>query len=253
MNNNISLLVNTLNERENIDKNIVPIAHIFNEVIIVDMMSDDGSREMLSHVPNCTFIEIEKLGYVEPARKKGIDTCKNSWVFILDADESPSKKLLDDIKKFQQGTSSGLDALREGNGLFIPRLNSMFGHDISWGKFSPYNDRQLRLFHKDSVVISDVIHNGLKFKENTAITILDFSLGYYIYHYHSTSALQFISRIVRYAEFENTNKSGNDSFNISGCIKAFLREYVKERGFKHGRVGFALAFILALREFLKGT
>ncbi|EDU61614.1 glycosyltransferase [Providencia stuartii] len=253
MNNKVSLLVNCLNEVDNLKNNILPLVEHFDETIIVDMQSNDGSRELFQTIPLSKFIEINKLGYVEPARKLGIDSCSYEFIFILDADETLSEKILIELKKFRNGSSSIFhDLLNKTSGIYIPRLNSMFHKDILWGKFSPQNDKQLRFFSKSTVDISDEIHHGIKFKKNINIRELQFSEGYYIYHYHSTSALQFITRIVRYSKYESNNREGIDSFNIKMAIRAFIREYIKNKGFMHGKVGFALAYILALREFLKG-
>ncbi|WP_234419477.1 glycosyltransferase family 2 protein [Lelliottia sp. WB101] len=254
MENKISLLVNSLNEIDNLRRNIIPLVDIFDEVIIVDMKSNDGSRELFENIENTKFIEIDKMGYVEPARKTGIDACKNDYIFILDADESPSKKIISELRKFQSGKGlSGFDDVLN-SGLLIPRLNRMFEKDIVWGKFSPENDRQLRFFRRDTVVVSDVIHAGLRFRDDISnVKTLSFKKGYYLYHYHSTTALEFISRLVRYSEFEGFIDSGEQSFNVKKALKAFSREYIIEGGFMHGRVGFALAYILSLRAFLKGS
>lgn len=250
----ISLLVNSLNEFYNLKKNILPLVGVFDEVIIVDMKSNDGSRELFEGIENVKFIEIDKMGYVEPARKIGIDNCKYDYIFILDADESPSEKIIIEVKKFQSAKEdSRLDCIST-TGLFIPRLNRMFEKDIIWGKFSPANDRQLRFFKRDTVLVTDVIHAGIRFCDSISnIKTLSFEEGYYLYHYHSTTALEFISRLVRYSEFEGFVDKGVRSFNVKGAVKAFLREYIFERGFMHGKVGFALAYILSLRAFLKGS
>lgn len=250
--NKISLLVNTLNERDNILKNIIPLSAYFDELVIVDMCSDDDSRNIVNAISNARFIETDRKGYVEPARKLGIDSCRYNYVFILDADEVLSEKLLEVIKSFRSGNATCLDNVKKGGSVYFPRLNSMFGKDITWGKFSPDNDRQLRFFDKKGVIVSDVIHKGLAPAQQAMVDIIKFESKIYIYHHHSVSALQFISRLVRYAEFENNRKTGGDSFNISQAVKAFIKEFILEKGFLHGRIGFTLAYILALREFLKG-
>ncbi|HCM9485191.1 glycosyltransferase [Enterobacter kobei] len=254
MENKISLLVNSLNEFENLKKNIIPLVSYFDEVIIIDMESNDGSRELFENIDNANFIEVAKMGYVEPARKVGIDACKNDYIFILDADEYPSKKIIEELVNFQSAKGeSSFDGAITG-GVLIPRLNRMFEKEIVWGKFAPDNDRQLRFFKRDSVLVSDVIHAGLRFRDEiSSIKTLSFDEGYYLYHYHSSTAFEFISRLVRYSEFEGFRDKGDKSFNVKKAIKAFLREYIAERGCLHGKVGFALAYILSLRAFLKGS
>ncbi|EEQ8254400.1 glycosyltransferase family 2 protein [Escherichia coli] len=252
MENKVSLLVNCLNEVNNLKNNIIPLAHHFDEVVIVDMQSNDGSAELIKKLDNSRFIEIEKMGYVEPARKIGINSCKYDYVFILDADEILSEKIILEINRFRKGEKTEFIGLVDIKGLMIPRYNSMFSQDITWGKFAPENDKQLRFFKKGTVEISSKIHSGINFKCNMEVVTLPFSSGYYIYHFHSATALEFIGRVVRYAEYENTKQPGKNSFNVTNAIKAFVKEYILSGGYKHGKTGFALAYILSLREFLKG-
>lgn len=252
MEKSISLLVNCLNEYENLLRHIVPITSYFDEVIVVDMQSNDGTRELIKRIDNAIFIEIERMGYVEPARKIGIEACTSDYIFILDADEVPSDALMSEITKFRKGDIKTVLCHSIEGGLMIPRLNSMLGEDILWGKFSPTNDKQLRFFKKNTVLISDVIHSGLAFKGHLKIETLPFEKGFYLYHHHSSTALEFISRLVRYCEYEKKQGTGKESFNVGMAIKSFIKEYIVEKGFLHGKVGFALAYILSLRAFLKG-
>lgn len=240
----ISLLVNTLNEEKNIENNIKPISKYFDEIIVVDMSSEDLTVEKAAEF-STKVISVPRMGYVEPARKKGIEECAGDYIFILDADETLSEVTL-----------NWLTCLRSGSVVFqhecyyIPRLNNMMGKDIYHGQFKPDSDKQLRLFTKESVIISEEIHKGILPKVNTCS--LNFSDGFYIYHYHSDSAIQFVERLVRYCFFEKNIGKGEKSFNIRGTIKSFFREYIRYNGFKNGRHGFALAFILALRTFING-
>lgn len=240
----ISLLVNTLNEELNLEKNIKPLAHLFDEVVVVDMSSSDRTFDVATSFAT-KVISVKRMGYVEPARKCGIEACENKIIMILDADEVISenlKKLLLDIR-------CGNTSL-DGQVFYIPRKNCMIGKDIAYGQFKADSDKQLRLFDKNSVEVTDEIHKGIRAKVDARS--LKYKDGYYIYHYHSNTAIEFVSRLVKYCEFEGNKQKGSDSFSISGSLKAFIKEYFRYQGYRNGRHGFALAFILAIRTFLNG-
>lgn len=239
----ISLLVNTLNEELNLENNIKPLASLFDEVVVVDMSSSDNTIAIANSFAK--VISVERMGYVEPARKCGIEACENKIIMILDADEIIS----DSLKKLITDIRTGNVSL-EGQVVYIPRKNRMIGKDIEYGQFKADSDKQLRLFDKNCVEVTDEIHKGIKAKVKT--TSLKYNDGYYIYHYHSESAIEFVSRLVKYCEFEGRKQKGDKSFVILGTIKSFLREYFRFQGYRNGRHGFALAFILSIRTFLNG-
>jgi glycosyltransferase involved in cell wall biosynthesis len=85
------------------------------------MESNDGSRELFENIDNANFIEVAKMGYVEPARKVGIDACKNDYIFILDADEYPSKKIIEELVNFQSAKGKVV--------LMVPLLAECSFHD----------------------------------------------------------------------------------------------------------------------------
>ncbi|PHI34868.1 hypothetical protein CBQ28_22465 [Pseudoalteromonas sp. GCY] len=240
----ISLLVNTLNEELNLENNIKPLAYLFDEVVIVDMSSEDNTFDVASSFAT-KVVSVERMGYVEPARKLGVETCENQFIMILDADEDISENLKKLILDIRAGNVS-----LENKVLYIPRKNRMIGKDIEYGQFKADSDKQLRFFDKNSVEVTKEIHKGIRSKVNTSS--LEYKDGYYIYHYHSNTAIEFVSRLVRYCEIECNKQKGNDSFSVSGCLKAFIREYFRYQGYRNGRHGFALAFILAIRTFLNG-
>ncbi|MFM5243867.1 glycosyltransferase family 2 protein [Aeromonas rivipollensis] len=240
----VSLLVNTLNEELNLEKNIKPLSRIFDEIVVVDMSSDDNSVSVANTFAT-KVISVKRLGYVEPARKCGIDACSNRIVMILDADEVISDKMKQFIMNVRNDEVNMI-----GNVFFIPRKNRMIGKDIEYGQFKPDSDKQLRLFDKDCVLITDEIHKGIIPKNRT--NSLEYKNGFFIYHYHSDTAIEFVARLVKYCEFERAKKVGDDSFVVLSTIKSFVREYFKKQGYRNGRHGFAIAFILSIRTFING-
>lgn len=243
----ISVIINTLNESINLSTLLPAIIHIFDEVVVVDMDSEDGTA-VIAHNYGARIIGVKKMGYVEPARKVGIEQARNNIIFVLDADETPSEGLIEYLRNQMKTNFSAL----KDNNISIPRLNIMLGKKILYGSYKPDSDTQLRIFKKDNIILSDVIHKGISNRENIGTIYLRFEDNHYLLHKHSESAYPFLSRLVRYCAYEvKEHNSGANSFSIYRLIKRFLVEYLYKLSFLNGRVGFAVAYIVSIRDFLK--
>ena len=79
----ISVVINTYNEEKKIGRCLASLKGFANEIIVVDMMSTDRTRELAKKY-NAKIFKHKKISYVEPARNFAIEKAKNDCVFILD-------------------------------------------------------------------------------------------------------------------------------------------------------------------------
>ena len=82
----ISAVINTLNEAKKIGRCLASLKGFANEVIVVDMMSTDSTRDIVKKYGAKVF-KHKRVGYVEPARNFAISKARYDWIIILDADE----------------------------------------------------------------------------------------------------------------------------------------------------------------------
>lgn len=109
------------------------------EVVVI--CSDWGcKREIKYACPNATVHYMPPEGYVEAYYKAGIDSCRGEWIFMLDDDEIPSKKLLRWITPPKHNH----------NGYLIPRVEANGNVTYIY-----------RLFHKDFIHVTGLIHRGI--------------------------------------------------------------------------------------------
>src|SRR5689334_15403747 len=87
----ISAVINTLNEEKNI-ANCLKSHNWVDEIIVVDMDSDDKTKELCYKYTKNVFNH-KRTGYVEPARNFAIKQATGDWIFIIDADERCPKQL----------------------------------------------------------------------------------------------------------------------------------------------------------------
>jgi len=81
----VSVVINTLNEEKNITKAISSVKSFADEVVVVDMESEDETVKIAKKL-GARVYSYKKVGYVEPARNYAISKTVGEWVFILDAD-----------------------------------------------------------------------------------------------------------------------------------------------------------------------
>ncbi len=138
MNNNISVVIQTHNEENNIEECIKSAQQLTNNILVVDTESSDKTI-LIAKKMGAKIYSFPYSRYVEPARQFGMDKIKSKWVFILDADERITEELAKEIK----------DAIRSNQFSYykIPRKN-IFGK-TRWLKHGGWwPDYQIRLISK---------------------------------------------------------------------------------------------------------
>lgn len=238
----LSVVINTLNEEANIAEAIKSVKNIADEIIVVDMESEDNTRKIAKELGAKIFLH-RKMGYVEPARNFAISKASNDWILILDADERISKTLAKKI----------LSAIETNHADYytLPRKNIIFDKWISHTGWWP--DYNIRLFKKQNVSWGDEIHSvpvtngqGGDFEPTEENAIV---------HYNYTTVESFISRLNRYSTIQAKERfSENKEFNwqdlVSRPTSEFVTRYFRLEGYKDGIHGLSLSLLQAFSELV---
>ena len=239
----ISVVINTLNEEENIPHALNSIKDLADEVIVVDMMSDDNTQEIAKEM-GAKVYEHERMGYVEPARNFAISKASGEWILMLDADERISPELESAIKQIVIDERSK-DYYR------LPRKNLVFSKWLRHSRWWP--DYNIRLFRKGYVEWSEIIHSvpltrgegaDLEEKEENVIV-----------HHHYSSIDQYIERLNRYTTHQAkglVQKKYKFAWQdvIRRPVNEFLSRYFAGEGYKDGLHGLVLSGLQAFSEFV---
>lgn len=233
----ISVVINTLNEDQNIERAINSVVWA-DEIIVCDMHSEDKTVEKAEKLGAKIFFHARK-GFVEPARNFAISKASNEWVLILDADESVPEALAQRLVEIA-GKMKQIDYVR------LPRRNKIFGHFMQESMWWP--DFNVRFFKKGKVKWSDQIHRppdvsglGLDLPADGKYAIIHHSYG---------TVSQFIQRMDRYTtiQAEELKKEG-EKFNWQDLfekpLNEFLSRFFANKGYKDGLHGLALSFLQA--------
>lgn len=233
----ISVVINTLNEEENIERAIKSISWA-DEIIVIDMNSDDNTAVIAKRLGAKVFFH-KRTGFVEPARNFAISQAEGDWVLVLDADEeipeSLAEKLLDLVKN--EGVVKYVE---------IPRKNIIFGEWMRASMWWP--DYNIRFFKTGSVNWGIKIHSrpktlgqGLKLPKEERFAII---------HHNYTSIAQYILRINRYSLIQAKElRAGGYKLQWQDLIlkplNEFLSRFFSHRGFDDGLHGLALSLLQA--------
>lgn len=236
----ISVVINALNEEKNLPKVIASVKSFADEIVVIDMESEDKTSEVARSLGARVFSH-KKTGYVEPARNFAISKASNPWVFVLDADEEVPQSLALQIQRILKNPKA--DYYR------IPRKNIIFGHWMKHSRWWP--DYNIRLFRKGFVSWNEIIHavpmtqgagGEIEGKEEFAII-----------HHNYDSVEQYLERMNRYST-QHALLLAKDGYKFSWkdvIIKPsneFLSRYFFGEGYKDGLHGLSLSLLQAFSE-----
>lgn len=238
----LSVVINTLNEEKNIERCLRSVKKIADEIVVVDMESDDETVKIAQKFGAKVFNH-ERTGYVEPARNFAISKATGKWILILDADEEVSAGLTKKIKE--------LINKPEADYYRIPRKNIIFGKWIKHTGWWP--DYNIRFFKNGSVVWNEIIHSVPTTVGDGAD--LEASIENSIIHHNYQRISQFIQRMDRYSDKQarvliNKNYKFKWDDLINKPLAEFVSRFFAAQGYKDGIHGLALSALQAVSELI---
>lgn len=132
----LSGIIITFNEETHIEKSLLSLVDIVDEIIVVDSFSTDNTKAICEKY-KVTFIEQSFLGYIEQ-KNFALKQASFNYVVSLDGDEALSKTL--------QKSILALKNKWVYNGYYANRYNNFCGQ---WIKYSDwYPNKKLRVFDR---------------------------------------------------------------------------------------------------------
>jgi len=237
----ISAVIITKNEERNIERCLVSLQNVVDEVIVVDSFSTDET-ETICKKYNVRFYQQEWLGYAKQ-KNQANELTTNDIILSIDADEALSPELQKSILQLKQ--SGNTNSLGKMN-----RLNNYCGKWIRHGGWYP--DRKIRIFNKNHAHWEGEIHETIVYPENMQLQFLTGDLLHYSYHSiedHIKQADKFTTLTAQDA-FEKGEKPSILSLVVIPKWK-FLKDYIFKGGFLDGYYGYVICKISAFASFLK--
>ena len=241
----ISAVVITLNEERNLDPCLRSVRPWCDEVVVMDMLSDDRTPEIARRYAD-VLLTHERVGFVEPARGRAFAAASSEWIVYLDADEIVHPRLARWIR-------SSIDADPPYDVALIPRVNVFLGR---WIRSSNWWPGHPRLFRAGWIDASPEIHRGLKRRAGARVTRLPRDPELSMWHFSYTSLESLTDKANRYSTIEARQALAagrpvpRPHQLFGAAVRGFWSEYVRRRGYRDGMAGLTYAIDRAYRRYL---
>jgi len=231
----LSAVLITYNEEKNIERCILSLEGIADEIVVLDSFSTDDTGEICER-HNVKFFTHEFVGYTEQ-KNRVIALASYTHILSLDADEALSNTLKASILQVKNNW--------DADGYTFNRLTNYCGKWIrhcGW-----YPDRKLRLFDVRKGLWEGLNpHDIFVMKADSVVKHLKGDLLHYSYytideHYRQA---ELFSTLSAKAKFEKGKKAPLLKVWGSPVVK-FLKCYLLQRGFLDGSAGWRICTISA--------
>lgn len=236
--NSISCVIIVKNAVHTIKKTLDSLL-CFDDVIIFDNGSTDGTLEIIKNYSNVNLVQGEFTGF-GPTKNTAVSFAKNSWVLSLDADEVLSDKFITNLKNIDLNNNKIIYT--------VLRVNYYKDRHIKhcWG-----NDVIIRVFNRDKTLFTnDKVHEKV-IDKNLKIEAIDGVIKHYPYN----TVTDFITKLDRYstifAQDNALKKSSSPTKAIFNGIFSFIKTYFFKKGFLDGYAGLIIAFSHMATNFYK--
>jgi (heptosyl)LPS beta-1,4-glucosyltransferase len=238
----ISVVINTLNEESNIRYALRSVRTWVDEIVVVDMHSDDRTREIAEEYGARVYLH-DRVGYADPAREFALAKATGDWILILDADEL--------IPPCLARRLSDIAAAGQADVVSIPRLNYMLGRPFVGTGWGPTQDHHERYFKKGCVEARSDIHAFLRVRPEARIVRLPPEEGLAMVHFNYLDTSHFLEKLNRYTSIEAQEAlERGERSTIPRAVRRGAREwwqrYVAGRGYRDGWRGFYLSAFMVL-------
>jgi glycosyltransferase involved in cell wall biosynthesis len=235
----VSLVIITMNEQESIAQCIKSVPWV-GDVVVLDSGSEDRTVEIAKGLGARVFVE-EWRGF-GPQKQRAVELSQYEWVICLDADETLSNKLSQELFNLVKTRRFTHDAFS------IPRKTFHLGRWILHGGWYP--DYQVRFFCKSKCQWSnDSLHEHVEgansgFLQNPIEHCAFEDLYDQVRTNNKYSTLGARSLIQKKTNFNITH------IIIKPCVK-FVECFMIKKGFQDGIPGYIIAIGAAYSTFLK--
>jgi glycosyltransferase involved in cell wall biosynthesis len=238
----LSVVIITFNEEKNLERCLISVKDVADEIVVLDSFSTDKTREICEK-HNVKFFQHKFDGHIQQ-KNRAITFATHPYVLSLDADEALDKTLSASIKEVKKDFRK--------DGYYMNRLTNYCGH---WVKHCGwYPDTKLRLWdsskgHWTGINPHDK-YELLSGDKNTGFLkgdILHYS--YYTLEDHYRQ-VEYFTNIASKAYFENGKKAPLFKLFVNPVAK-FIDHYLLRLGFLDGKAGFLISKISAYATYLK--
>lgn len=236
----LTVIIITRNEEANIRRCLESV-YFADEIIILDSGSTDNTVAIAQEYTEEVYMT-DWRGY-GIQKQRALSKANGDWVLNLDADESVSKELQEEI--LEKISSNSADAFR------IP-IRMFFYNKLL--KYSASPKRHIRLFKRaHAIYSSDIIHEKILMSPGSQIGKIKNA----IMHNSFRDISHVLCKLNKYSSYSakiriEANKKAGFIRTLISTAWMFSRCFILQRGFLDGRLGFLFALFSAQGTFYRG-
>lgn len=242
----ISVVINTLNEEQNLSYVLRSVRSWVDEIVIVDMHSDDRTVEIAESFGARVYSH-ERMGFADPARAFAISQCTGDWILILDADElvpAPTSRTLQNLAR-----GGDYDVIK------IPWLNYISGSPLMHTGWGPSQEKHYRFFRKGFLEATAEVHRFLQPSPTARVLELPYRPEHVIVHFNCRDVTEFIDKLNRYTTIEATQALARGARTsparaLLQAMKTFLGRYIYPTGYRDGWRGWYFSLFMAFYRLM---
>ena len=237
----ISAVIITFNEEKNIERCLLSVKEIADDIVVVDSFSTDRTEEICK-LQGARFIKNKFVGHIEQ-KNYAISQARFPHVLSLDADEQLSEQLMDSIRKVKENW--------EADGYYFNRLTNYCGQWIRHSSWYP--SPKLRLWDSRKGQWGGINpHDVFILQPGSSEKFLKGDLNHFSYY----SINEHIAQINRFSEIRANSyfKEGRTVGYITILIAPlwrFFRDYFLKLGFLDGFYGLVICTNSSFETFQK--
>ncbi len=236
----ISIVIITLNEEENIGRCLASLIDVSDDIIVVDSGSVDRTEEICNEY-SVRFV-YRKFDNYSSQKNYGNQLAKYNYVFSIDADECLSEELKKSLNDIDTNLLNRVFTLN--------RLNHHSGKPIKFGGWYP--DKKIRIWNRNFANWVGIIHEYLEFCEKPVFAHLNGDLLHFTYKTkaeHVKQAQRF-SKLNAKSDFEKGKNISLIKIYFAPFFR-FIAVYFFKFGFMDGEIGFFIAKTTSHATFLR--
>lgn len=211
----------------------------FDEVVLYDTGSTDGTLDIAKKFPNVTILREKFIGF-GPTHNLASAAAKNDWILSIDSDEVVTAEMVEEIMR---------TPLDETHVYSFPRNNYFNGTFIKWCGWYP--DRQYRLYNRTKTRFSEAqVHESIILKNMTHTPLKSPFI-----HYSYASISDFLQKMQLYSDLFAEQNRGKRKSSVPKAIGhaffTFFKSYILKRGILGGYEGFIISAYNSHTAFYK--
>ena len=238
--NGISVVINTYNAEQHLAK-VLDAVKDFDETVVCDMESTDRTTDIARQY-GCRVVTFPKADHksAEPARTFAIQSARNKWVLVVDADEIVTPELRQVL--YERTGQPDCPA-----GFFIPRQNMFMGMYVRDFRY----DYQLRFFIREGTEWPPYVHTWPTVKGR--VERLKASKQARLLHLMDETMHEYMAKMNEYTDNE-VEKKWQKGYGLGALLWRpawrFFKSYVLNGSFRMGTRGLIRSLMAAYYQFV---